>query len=87
MTYAALVNILNTCNQLLVHATGSLLVQTLMRYNIIKELPILAILHNEEKLTFGFNDFKQLDYVRVTDLLEDLDLAANPLDVFLVFDA
>lgn len=87
MTDAALVNILYAGDQLLVHAAGGLLVQALVRHNVVEQLAILTILHDEEKLTFSFNDFKQLDYVRVTNLLQNLYLAANPLDVLLVFDA
>ena len=87
MADATLVNILYTGDQLLVHAAGGLLVQALVRHDVVEQLAVLTILHDEEKLTFSFNDFKQLDYVWVTNLFQNLNLATNPLNVFLVFDA
>lgn len=84
---AALVDVLDAGDELLVHAAGRLLVEALMRHNIIEELTVLTILHDEEKLTFSFNDFKQLDYIRVPHLLQDLDLPRYPLDVLLVLDS
>lgn len=86
VTDATLVNVLDTRDQLLIHAAGCLLVQALVRHNVVKELSILAVLHDQEKLTFSFNDFKQLDHVRVTDFLQNLDLSRYPLDVLLVLD-
>ena len=58
-----------------------------MWYNIVEEFTILAVLHDEEELTLSLNDLVQLDDVGMPDLLEDLDLAADSLNVFLVFNS
>lgn len=86
MTNAAFVNVLDTRDQLLVHSHCSLLVQPLMRHDVVKELTVLAEFHNQEELAFGFNDFKQLYNIGMPHLLKYLDLPTDPLDVLLVFD-
>ena len=57
-----------------------------MRHYIIEELTILAILHDQEKLALSLNNFVKLDYVRMPNLFEDLDLSAYSLDILLIFD-
>jgi len=56
-------------------------------HNIVEEFTILAVLHYEEELTLSLNDLVQLDDVGMSDLLEDLDLTADSLNVFLVFNS
>lgn len=58
-----------------------------MWHNIVEEFTILAVLHYEEELTLSLNDLVQLDDVGMSDLLEDLDLTADSLNVFLVFNS
>lgn len=80
------VDILNARNKLLVHSDRRFFVESLMRHYIIEELTILAILHDQEKLAFSLNNFVKLDYVRVPNLLKNLDLSAYSLDILLIFD-
>lgn len=87
MADATLVNVLNTSNELLVHPNCRLLMKSLMRHDVIEQLAVLAVLHDEEKFALSFDDFVQLDDVRVSHLFQNLNLATNPLDVLLVFDS
>jgi len=80
------VDILNARNKLLVHSDRRFFVESLMGHYIIEELTILAILHDQEKLAFSLNNFVKLDYVRVPNLLKNLDLSAYSLDILLIFD-
>ena len=43
--------------------------------NVVEQLSALHVLHYQEQLFGGFDDFVELDYVRVADQLEDVDLA------------
>lgn len=58
-----------------------------MWHYVIEELAILAILHDQEKFAFSLDDFVKLNYVRVSNLFEDLDFSAYSLDILLIFDA
>ena len=80
------VDILNAGNKLLVHSDRRFFVESLMGHDIIEELAILAILHDQEKFAFSLNNFVKLDYVRMPNLLKDLDLSAYSLDILLIFD-
>ena len=43
--------------------------------NVVEQLSALHVLHYQEQLFGGFDDFVELNYVRVADQLEDVDLA------------
>lgn len=87
MADAALVDVLDAGDQLLVHADGSLLVQPLMTHNVVEELTVLAELHDEEQLALCLDDLVQLDHVRVSHFLENLDFARDTLYILLVLDS
>ena len=50
-------------------------------YSIV-QLSSICILGHEVEVFFGFEYIEQLDAVRMSDLLEDLDFPGHPLDVF-----
>ena len=49
--------------------------------DVLEELSASSILHDEVELFLGFNDFIQLDDGRVSDYLEDVDLAGYSLNI------
>ena len=61
--------------------------QPLMTDDIVKQLSIGAILHNEEQFTLSLNYFVELNDIRVSQFLEYFDFPGYPLDVLLVLDA
>ena len=87
MANATFMNVFNARHQLLVHPHSCLFMQPLVRHNVVKQLSVLAELHDQEQFTFGFNDFIQLNHIRVSHLLQDLNFSADSLDVLLVFDS
>ena len=53
---------------------------------MLKELTTRAILHDEVEVVIILNHFVQLDYMRVSNFLQDCDFTVYPVDVRLVFD-
>jgi hypothetical protein len=51
---------------------------------MIEQLPILCILHDQEKGFFSFQDLIQLYNVRMLHYFENVDLTANSFDVCVV---
>ena len=49
--------------------------------NIIKELTSTGIFHNKIKLLGSFDNFIELNYVRVPDHFENFDLTRHALDI------
>ena len=54
--------------------------------DVVEELSILHVLHDEEELFGGFDDLVELDDVGVSDQLEDVDLSGDPLNVSHIHD-
>ena len=52
--------------------------------NEVKQFAAVGIFHNHEELLISFYDLVELNYVWMSDLLEDLDLACDPLYILLV---
>jgi len=53
--------------------TSLCLCESLLRQDLIKELSSLHELHDQEEVLVIFVDVKELDDIRVIDLLEDVD--------------
>ena len=53
-----------------------------MLHNIVKKFSIDTILHDQIKLSFGFDDFVELDDIGVTDFLEYFDFTRDAIYVF-----
>lgn len=86
MAHSALVDVLDTGDELEVEFAGLLLREPSMPDDVVEQLATTAILHDHVKLFFSFNYLIELDDVWVSDLLEDFDFPCDSLDVFLVVD-
>lgn len=84
MTDTRLVDILDTRDKFEVELAGLLLGETRVSHDIVEELSTVAVFHDHVQLFLSFNDFIQLDHVRMADLLEDLDFSSDTLDILLV---
>jgi hypothetical protein len=87
MANAALMDIFDTGNELLKHSYGSLLMKPLVRHNIVKELSILTVFHNQKKLFVSFNYFIELNNIWMSDFFQNFDLSAYPLDILFIFNS
>jgi hypothetical protein len=63
-----------------------LVLQLFLRDDVIKQLSTRYILHYQEQLSSSFDNLIQLNDVRMSDNLQDLDFTHHPLDVCLIFD-
>lgn len=71
----------DSTDDLLEISTGFLLVDFGVLNNIVKQLAVLYVLHDEEEMAAGFDDLVQLDDGRVADELQDVDLPRNSLHI------
>lgn len=53
---------------------------------MVKKFTFADVLHNKEKLVWGFNDLIKLDDVRMTDLFEDVYFTGNPPNISYIYD-
>ena len=86
MAHAALVDVLNSGNQLKVKLARLLLREPCMSHNVVEQLAPIAILHDHVELFFSFNYFVKLNHIWVSDLLENFDFSCDSLHVFLIID-
>ena len=73
--------ICDSADDLLEISAGFLLVDFGVLNNIVKQLAVLDVLHDEEEMAAGFDDLVQLDDGRVADKLQDVDLPGNSLHI------
>lgn len=74
-------HILYPINYLMKHPLRLPLTNSLIPHYMVEQLTILHVLHNEEELFGCLDDLVELDEVRVTNVLEDVDLAGYALSV------
>lgn len=79
-------DVLDAADELEIELTGLFLRQSSVTHDVVEELAAVAVLHDHVQFFFCLDDLVQLNHVRVTDLLEDFDLASNAFDIFLVVD-
>lgn len=86
MADLVLVQILYTCEYLVEEATSISVLESLLLNDVVKQFTTRGVFHDQKQLSGSFNDFIQLDYVRVTHYLEDMDLPHDSGDITLVLD-
>ena len=86
MADSALVDVLDTGDELEVEFAGLLLREPGMSDDVVEQLAAAAILHDHVELFFSFNYLVELYDIWVSDLLEDFDFSGDSLDVFLIVD-
>jgi len=87
MANTKLVDVVDARNQFLEVLASHLLLQALVLDNQVEELASLDELHDQVQVLLSLDDFVDLDHVGVVQLLENLNLAADALDVLFIFDA
>jgi len=86
VAHAALVQVLDARDQLLVELARLLLLQTRVPHDVVEQLAAVGVLHDHEELLLGLDDLVQLDDVVVAHLLQNLYLTSYPLNIFLVIN-
>ena len=81
MHNAQFMKILNAALYLLEKFTGFFFLQFLFFYNIVKQLSTTNILHNKKQFAWCFNNFKQLDYVWMSDHFQNFDFSSHTLHI------
>jgi hypothetical protein len=76
---AQLVDVLHPADYLFEDLTGLLLVHSLLFLDALEEFPLLHVLHDQEEVLGGLNNFVQLNDIGVSDELKDVDF---PVDSF-----
>ena len=79
-------NVVDTSKKLLEMLAGCTFLKFLVLNDQLKELTSRGELHDEVQIFVCLNDLVDLNNIRVMQLLENLDLAADALDVFLVLN-
>jgi hypothetical protein len=67
-------------------AAELVVLQRALVHDVVVELAARGVLHDEEDLVAPVECLKEPDDVAVVDVLEDMDLAAQPLSVLHVLD-
>ena len=57
-----------------------------MSHDVVEQLASVAVLHDHVQFLLRFDDFVQLNHVRVPNLLKNLDFPRDTLNVFLIVD-
>lgn len=87
MHYPHLVDFFDAVQDLMEELDRLLLFNTALSYDVIEQLPTRSELHYQVKLLRCLYDLVQLDYVRMADQLQNVDLARHALHVGGVHDA
>ncbi len=81
-----LAQVLDPEDDLLKNGTCLLLCKSVTRDNIIEELTSFSHFHDQVQALVGLDHLVQLDQVRVSQNLQDMNLTGHPLDVGVVLD-
>ena len=76
-----LAQVLDSEDDLLINGTCLLLCKSVTRHNIIEELPSFSHFHDQVQALVGLDHLIQLDQVRVSQNLQDMNFTGHPLDV------
>ena len=79
-------NVFDAADDLLVHLGSLVLFEPPVLHDVLEELAARAILHDEVQVIVVLYHFVQLDYLRVTHLLQDGDFTIDPLNIRMVLD-
>jgi hypothetical protein len=81
MNNVQLMEVRYATNDMLEEATSLEFIYFVAIDDVIEQLALLNVLHDEEEVLRSLNNFVQLDDARVPDQLKNVDLARNSLDV------
>ena len=86
MADAQLVNVEDSGEELLQVLACRALLELLVLDDEVEQLASTCELHDQVQVLLCLDNFINLNHVRVMELLENLDLSANPFNVLLVLD-
>ena len=86
MADTTLVNIFDARYQLEVEFASLFFGKSGVPHDVVEKLTTVAVLHDHVKLFFRFNDLVKLNYVGVSDFLENFDFSGDTLDIFLIMN-
>ena len=81
MNHSKFMKIFNASNDLLEECTCFWLFKFFLFDDVLKQLPLTDILHDQEQLFGCFDDLIQLDDVGMANLLEDADLSGDSFNI------
>ena len=84
MAHTALMDILNTRNELEVELASLFLGESGVPYYVVEELASVAVLHDHVELFFSLDDFVKLNHIWMSDLLQYFYFSRNALHILLV---
>ena len=84
--YVELMEVLDTCNDLVEEFERLRLLDPLILDNVVEELAPVGILHDQVQLLRRLNNLVKLNDVRVSDLLKDVYLTGDSLNIGLPCD-
>ena len=86
MADSKLVKIVDSWENLVKKLAGIFFSDPLAIDNVFKELPTSGIFHDQVELFWGLYDLIELNYSRMSDYLEYMDLSSNSLNIMDVND-
>lgn len=84
MSYAQRMQVFDPLQYLVIVGGRVVLRNALSIDNLLKEVASICVFHDKEQLLLLLDDFIQLDYVLVLDLLQDLNLSTDALYIGLL---
>lgn len=82
-----LVDVLDSGDYLLKVLARLILIDSCLLDNVVEELSAICVLHNQVQLLWSLNDFIKLNYIRMSNQLQYMDLPRYPFDVGNVGDS
>ena len=76
-----LVKVFDTGDDLMEKFEGLWLLHSLILDDVVEKLATISILHDEVQLLGRLDDFIELDNVRVSDHLQDVDFSCDSFDI------
>jgi len=83
---AQLVQVFDATDDLLEEFARFSLFELLLLHDVVEEFAATDELHDQEKLFWSLNDFKELDDVRVSNEFENVDLTRHSLHICIARD-
>lgn len=86
MADATFVKVLDTADELPVELGSLCFIEARISDNEVKKLTSVGVFHDHEQFLLSLNDLVELNYIGMTNLLQNFDLSSDALHIFLVID-
>jgi hypothetical protein len=81
MNYSELMDIFNSGENLLEETARLFFFDSGILHDMVEKLPAICVFHDKEEFLGGFDNFVELNDMRVAELFENLNFFRNPLDI------